>query len=77
MQIRARHYSIRTEQAYVGWLARLISFHSMRDPDLLDKQAVSAFLQHLVVSCGVSASTQDQALSAIEKEVNYHIDALF
>jgi len=64
-QVRVRHYSIRTEQAYVGWLARFISFHSMRDPATLDSHAAAEFLQYLVVKRGVSGSAQDQALNAI------------
>lgn len=64
-QIRARHYSIRTEQAYVGWLTRFISFHSMSNPQTLNCHSTAAFLQYLVVNRGVSASTQDQALNAI------------
>lgn len=63
--IRTRQYSIRTEQAYVAWLARFIGHHRMADPETLDSSAVATFLEHLVVRRGVAASTQNQALNAL------------
>jgi len=63
--IRTRQYSIRTEQAYVAWLARFIGYHKMADPETLDGSAVVSFLEHLVVRRGVAASTQNQALNAL------------
>ena len=60
-EIRVRHYSARTADAYVGWIKRFIVFNEMRHPRELGKQEVSAFLS----ARGVSASTQNQALSAI------------
>jgi len=63
--IRVRHYSIRTEQSYVAWLARCIGFHGMTDPATLGGTGVAAFLEHLVVQRGVAASTQNQALNAL------------
>lgn len=63
--IRNRHYSIRTEQSYAAWLARYIGFHHMADPETLSGAAVAAFLDHLVIRRGVSASTQHQALNAL------------
>ena len=62
--IRLRHYSRRTEHAYVGWIRRFIVFHGKRHPRDLGEQEVTAFLSGLAAR-GVSASTQNQALSAI------------
>lgn len=63
--IRYRHYSYRTEQAYVGWVRRFIRFHGCRHPNGLGGDDVVAFLTHLAVDRNVSASTHQQALSAI------------
>ena len=63
--IRVRHYSYRTEQAYIQWVKRYIYFHGVRHPDELSETDVGAFLTHLAVSRNVSASTQNQALNAI------------
>ena len=62
--IRLRHYSPRTEQAYVGWIRRFIVFNGKRHPRELGEREVSAFLSGLA-GRGVSASTQNQALSAM------------
>lgn len=62
--IRLRHYSRRTEQAYVAWIRRFIVHNGKRHPRELGEQEVTAFLSGLAVG-GVSASTQNQALSAI------------
>lgn len=63
--IRRRHYSIRTEQAYIQWIRRFILFHGKRHPDSMGKAEVEAFLTHLAVDGRVAASTQNQALNAI------------
>lgn len=63
--IRVKHYSIRTEQAYLDWVKRFILFHGTRHPSEMGAAEVEAFLTHLAVSRNVSASTQNQALSAI------------
>ena len=63
--IRVRHYSYRTEQAYIQWVKRYIYFHGMRHPEELSESHIGAFLTHLAVSRNVSASTQNQALNAI------------
>ncbi len=62
--IRTRHYSRRTEKAYVAWIRRFIVFHEKRHPSQMGAPEVTAFLSSLAVR-GVSASTQNQALSAI------------
>ena len=63
--IRARHYSLRTEEAYVGWIRRFILFHGKRHPKEMAEPEINAFLEHLAVDGPVSSSTQTQALSAI------------
>src|SRR6266704_6615917 len=63
--VRARHYSPRTEDAYVGWVKRFVVFHGRRHPDELGEGDVRAFLDHLAEHDGVSASTQNQAVAAL------------
>ena len=63
--IRVRHYSRRTEKAYVGWVRRFVLFHDKRHPQEMGKAEVGAFLSHLATHGRVSASTQNQALSAL------------
>jgi site-specific recombinase XerD len=63
--IRARHYSKRTEKTYVGWTKRFIYFHGKRHPLEMGESEINQFLTDLAVSKKVSASTQNQALSAI------------
>ena len=63
--IRTRHYSRRTERAYVGWIRRFILFHDKRHPADMGGPEVTRFLTHLAVDAHVSASTQNQALSAV------------
>jgi integron integrase len=60
--IRARHYSRRTEKAYVGWIKRYIFFHAKRHPADMGGAEVTRFLTTLAVDGRVSASTQNQAL---------------
>jgi integron integrase len=63
--IRARHYSRRTEKAYVHWIKRYIFFHGKRHPVEMGTAEVTAFLTSLAVDSKVAASTQNQALSAL------------
>src|SRR5215216_7853890 len=63
--LRRKHYSIRTEEAYLGWIKRFILFHDKRHPQELGLPEVDAFLTDLAVRQGVAASTQNQALSAL------------
>ena len=63
--IRIRHYSIRTEHAYVQWIRRFILFHGKRHPQDMGADELTAFLSNLAVQRHVSASTQNQALHAI------------
>ncbi len=64
-RIRVKHYSIRTETQYVQWVKRFILFHNKRHPQEMGTEEVEAFLTHLAVDGHVSASTQNQALSAL------------
>jgi integron integrase len=64
-RIRIKHYSIRTETQYVQWIKRFILFHGKRHPQEMSSAEVEAFLTHLAVGGQVSASTQNQALSAL------------
>lgn len=64
-KIRFKHYSIRTEQAYVDWIRRFILFHNKRHPTEMGAPEVEAFLTHLAVTGKVAASTQNQARSAL------------
>jgi integron integrase len=63
--IRVRHYSRRTEEAYVGWVRRFIRFSGMRHPSEMAEPEVERLLTSLAVDGGVSASTQNQALAAL------------
>jgi len=63
--IRIRHYSYRTEQAYVDWSRRFILFHGKRHPQKLGAREVTDFLSHLATDRHVAASTQSQARSAL------------
>lgn len=63
--IRRRHYSRRTEEAYIHWTKRFIYFSGKRHPSQLGEPEVTAFLNHLATERNVAASTQNQALSAL------------
>lgn len=63
--IRRKHYSIRTEEAYVSWIRRFILFHNKRHPREMGAPEIEAFLTHLAVQRRVASSTQNQALAAI------------
>jgi integron integrase len=65
LALRARHYSRRTEPAYVHWVRRFILIHGKRHPGEMGETEVNGFLTHLAVRGRVSASTQNQALSAL------------
>ena len=64
-RIRVKHYSIRTEKTYIQWIKSYIHFHELQHPDTLSAKHIEAFLTHLAVNRKVSASTQNQALSAL------------
>ena len=64
-EIRKRHYSRRTEEAYLAWTARFLRFRGNRHPLEVEKTDVEEFLSHLATEKRVAASTQNQALSAV------------
>ncbi len=64
-KIRLKHYSLRTERAYIDWIKRFILFHHKRHPASMGAPEIRAFLSHLAVARKVAASTQSQALSAL------------
>jgi len=82
--IRLKHYSIRTEEAYVTWIKRYILFHNKRHPNEMGSTEVEAFLTNLAVEQHVAASTQNQAFSALlflyrevlKKELDGPIDSM-
>jgi integron integrase len=65
LALKARHYSRRTEEAYVGWIKRFILHHGKRHPKDLGEPEVTGFLSSLATIEKVSSSTQNQALSAL------------
>ena len=79
-EIRLRHYSLRTEKAYVDWITRFILFHNKRHPKDLGADHVSAYLTYLATRRNVAASTQNQALNALvflyKQVLNIELDDL-
>ncbi len=63
--LRSRHYSGRTEEAYMGWVERFLGFHWNHDPSRMGEAEINQFLTDLAINGNVSASTQNQALSAL------------
>ena len=63
--MRLRHFSPRTERAYLGWMRRYYEFHGRRDPVELGAEQVTAFLNALTTRSRVASSTQNQALAAL------------
>jgi integrase len=64
-RIRYKHYSFRTEQAYLMWIRRFIRFHALRHPREMGAAEIEAFLSHLANERDVSSSTHNQAFSAL------------
>jgi integrase-like protein len=62
--IRRKHYSIRTEQAYIDWIKRFIIYHGKRHPGEMAEEEVAEFLTHLARDLNVAASTQNQHVKA-------------
>jgi integron integrase len=82
--IRRKHYSMKTEKAYLRWIRRYILFHHKRHPKDMGREEIEAFLTYLAVDERVAASTQNQALNAIlflynivlERPPDFPIDAV-
>jgi len=64
-KIRVKHYSYKTEQAYLDWAKKFIRFHGIRHPETMGRDEVAAFISHLAVDKNYSGATQDQALHAL------------
>jgi integron integrase len=64
-KIRLKHYSGKTEKAYLSWIEKFLSFHDGKNPKDLGKAEIEAFFTDLSVNEKVSASTQSQAFSAL------------
>jgi integrase len=64
--VRARRYSPRTEEAYVGWVRRYVQYHGLRHPEEIGTPEVDRFLTHLAVDRSASAATQGQARAALQ-----------
>ena len=64
-RLRVKHYSLRTEDAYLHWMRRFIHFHARRHPREMGGPEVESFLSHLATAGRVAASTQNQALAAL------------
>lgn len=64
-KIRVKHYSRRTEEAYISWIKRFILFHKKKHPIDMGEKEISEFLSYLAVDGNVAASTQNQAMCSI------------
>ena len=64
--LRRKNYAYRTEQAYVSWIKRYISYHNLKHPGDLSEGDIESFLTHLALQLEVSPSTQNQALAALK-----------
>jgi len=62
--IRKKHYSIRTEQAYIEWIKQFITYHNRHPKDLAEKE-IPQFISYLATDRNLAASTQNQALNAL------------
>ncbi len=63
--LKSRHYSLRTEEIYCGWVLRFINFHKLKHPKDMAEAEINRFVSYLATESHVSASTQNQALAAI------------
>ena len=65
VECRVRHYSMRTEEAYVTWVRRFLSFHDCKDAAALSAPDIKKYLEFLARERNVAATTQNQALNAL------------
>jgi len=63
--LRTLHYSYRTEQTYLEWICRFLSFHNLKDPVTLGTEEIKKYLEYLATERDVAGSTQRQALNAL------------
>lgn len=64
-EIRLRHFSIRTEKAYVGWVYKYVLFHNKKHPIEMGEKEVMQYLSYLAVNRNVSKATQNQTFNAL------------
>ena len=64
-RLHVKHYSLRTEEAYLGWIKRYVWFHGKRHPETMSEADIGAFLSRQASEAKVSAGTQNQALAAL------------
>jgi hypothetical protein len=64
-ELQMRHYARRTVKTYEQWIRRFLRFHRMRHPCEMGEQEINTFLSHLATAENVSASTQNQTLTAL------------
>jgi hypothetical protein len=64
--LRLRHFSPRTEEAYTAWVRRFVRFHRLEHPDRMGNAEVTAFMSHLAVERRLAPSTLTQALAALQ-----------
>jgi integron integrase len=65
-KLRLGHFSLRTEQAYRGWVVRFVRYHDLRHPREMAEAEVLEFLRHLAEDRHVAAATQEQAIAALQ-----------
>lgn len=78
-QIRVRHYSIKTERTYIGWIKRYILFHQKKHTIDIGKVEIEAFLIHLAVDRKVSATTRKMRTGCFSEQMScicYDFDCL-
>jgi integron integrase len=63
--LQRKHYSKRTQDTYLRWIRRFLRFHDLKHPRSMGKNEIESFLNYLAIDRKVSASTQNQAFSAI------------
>ena len=64
-ELRVRHYSLRTEKSYTGWIKRFILFHNKKHPNEMGAEEIKAFISNLSTNHHVSSATQNQALQGV------------
>lgn len=64
-RVRLKHYSIRTERAYIAWARRFLAANGDRHPAELGGTDVERFLTDLAARDDVASGTQNQALAAL------------
>ncbi|HSL89792.1 MAG TPA: phage integrase N-terminal SAM-like domain-containing protein, partial [Ignavibacteriaceae bacterium] len=63
--LRVKHYSPKTEEAYINWIKRFIYFHNKRHPKEMGSEEIREFISHLANKKRVSSATQNQALQGV------------